>query len=617
MLNEGLCIWVVFGIIVGGYMKYINLFNRVNSFLNGFNTDLSSFSNDGEFIKEFFRIILYAKFWEAFRYDNIHLDSGKELKNVNVNLAKAFVDRSVDFLFGKPFSVYAPENYSKLMAPVINYINKKVGIELFALEVGINGSVCGDSFVKVFWDENIQCSRFQLLDSSKTFVKYKTSDRSRSVLEEAVITWDGYAVCPDGIEREVLFKEVWTDEYKRVFFEYIKSDKKTIKHYPEKLFKQLFKFSDVDQPSDDSVEEVLVSEVANDLGFIPIVHFKNQIIPLEIYGRSDIADIVDLNFNLNEAVTQFLDSVKYHGSPITLIFGAKIGNLRRGPNKIWSGFPKDAKVDQLGGTQNFPALNDLIEQLQDFAYLVSSIPEVSSGLFQNISNATGVALQVQYLPLIGLTRRKRLAYEAGFVQLYEYALKLLDRNLNLDLQKRVNDYVALRNQIEELRITKEIEVAETTDTRLDDLIALEDDMVFKLYSELAYNPFYKVEIKWGEFLPRDSMQELQEIQMELEMGIESKKGAMRRRGIKDIDAKFKEIEEDKLFEVGSMANFSADNLREILGSGFAAEEGSAALSNVELPTENESERSSEIKDVEMEEYRKFKSQEQQEAKLIR
>jgi len=60
MLNEGLCIWVVFGIIVGGYMKYINLFNRVNSFLNGFNTDLSSFSNDGEFIKEFFRIILLS-----------------------------------------------------------------------------------------------------------------------------------------------------------------------------------------------------------------------------------------------------------------------------------------------------------------------------------------------------------------------------------------------------------------------------------------------------------------------------------------------------------------------------------------------------------------------------
>ena len=117
------------------------------------------------------------------------------------------------------------------------------------------------------------------------------------------------------------------------------------------------------------------------------------------------------------------------------------------------------------------------------------------------------------------------------------------------------------------------------------------------------------------------MQELQELQMEMEMGIESKKGAMRRRGIKDIDAKFKEIEEDKMFEVESMGEFTADNMREMVGEGFAAEEGSGVLMGEELPEElpadEESERVAEKPvDLEMEEYRAYKASEQGEAGLV-
>lgn len=602
---------------------YLDLYDKVSLYLNKMDVDLELFKDDPDFIREFYRITLYRKFWESYRNDMIHIDPRmKNPKDVKINLAKAFVDRSADFLVGKPFTVYAPDAYSKLMAPVIAYINKKSGIELFALEVVTNGSVCGDSFVKVIWDEDIKSPRFQLLDSEKTFVKYRKSERNRTVLQQAVIVWEGQYTWPDGTVRDVLFKEVWTEENRQLFVEYLSDDESEDSSWkPEKLFKQLFKFKTVESISADNIEQEMVEEDVNDLGFIPIVHFRNQVVPMETYGRSDLVDIVDLNLNLNEAASQYLDSVKYHGSPITLIFGAKIGNLRRGPNKIWSGFPKDAKVDQLGGQQNFPAVKDLMEQLQDFAYLTSGIPEASSGLFQNISNATGIALQVQYLPLIGLTRRKRLSYEAGFVQIYEYALKMLDSNLNLDLQGRVDRYVSIRDQLEEIRITEEVEVAESTDTQEDDLMAQEDDMVYKLYQELSFNPYYKVEIKWAEYLPRDSMQELQELQMEMEMGIESKKGAMRRRGIKDIDAKFKEIEEDKMFEVEAAGEFTADNMREMIGEGFAAEEGSGVLQGEELPEElpadeEDEKAASKSIDLEMEEYRAYKASEQGEAGLV-
>ena len=545
---------------------YLNLYEKVSLFLNKMEVDLDIFKENPDFTREFYRLVLYRKFWEAYRNDNIHIDPKvKTPKDIRINLTKAFIDRSVDFLVGKPFTVYAPEQYSKLMAPAISYIDKKSGIELFALEVVINASVCGDSFVKVIWDEDLDCSRFQLLDSEKVFVKYKKTERNRTVLAEAIIVWEGEYTWPNGITRDVLFKEVWTEKEKELHVEYvIKEDNKDTQWRPDKLFKQLFKYRDSETISDADIHTEVVEKVENDLEFIPIVHFRNQIVPLEVYGRSDVVDFIDLNMNLNETATQYLDSVKYHGSPITLIYGAKIGNLRRGPNKIWSGLPKDSKVEQLGGQQNFPAVKDLMDMLQDFAYLTSGIPEASSGLFQNISNATGIALQVQYLPLIGLTRRKRLSYEVGFIQMYEYALKILDRNKELGLQERVDKYVKIRDELEDIRITEEVEVAESTDTTEDDLMAEEDQMISKLNRDLAFYPFYKVELKWSEYLPRDSMQELQEIQMELELGIESKKGAMRRRGIKDIDAKFKEIEEDKLFQVDEMGAFTADNMAEML-----------------------------------------------------
>lgn len=545
---------------------YISLFDSVTTYLRGMDVDLSTFKENADFEREFWRLVNYKKYYRAY---NNSIDSkwspqdSQNMERIRVNVCKAIVDRSVDFLISKPFTPYPPEKYAKLMTPVVEHVSKESGIEQLSMEVVTNGSICGDSFVKVVWDSEEDNVRFQLLDPEKTFLKYSKNSRNRTVLSEAVIVWEGeHDVYGNGSLIPVLFKELWIDKKRIVKAEY-KVPKNRTEAWTDKILAQLAVSTDTGKYH---VNEILIEEEDNDLGFIPVVHFRNQIAPLEVYGKSDLANIIDINSSLNDAATQYLDSVKYHGSPVTLVYGIKIGNIRRGANKIWSGLPKDGKVEQLGGQQNFSAVKEFMDLMMDYTFFASGVPEISTGLFQNISNATGVALQVQYLPLIGLTRRKRLSYGPSFQQIYEYALKMLDRNKGLKLQEKVDKFVSFANDLKHVEFEKRVKVASETPEEEDDYEVLMDLLVKDVENSLEESPFWKIDIKWGEYLPKDSKQELDEIREEMDLGLESRKGALRRRGVKDIEAKLREIDEDAMAKVAKMAAYTPENTEDFFGA---------------------------------------------------
>lgn len=558
---------------------YWDLYANAANYLSSLDIDLSLYKDDPQAEFEIYRLAKYKVYWNAYNNPQSLIPAKDGEDPIKLNLSKAFIDRSIDFLVGNPPSFYAPERYSKLMGSVINYITVNAGMDLFCMEVAINAAVCGDSFIKVIWDDLIQSVRFQLLDSEKVFVKYLTSDRNRTVLVEAVIVWEGEYVINDRVV-PVLFKERWTETEYIKSLEYIRAsaweerdENKMDSWRPDILLARLFAQTNRKGIIRTDLEEMVLESKVNDLGFIPVVHLRNQTVPVEIYGRSDLCDLVSISSYINQTTTQYLKSVKYHGSPVTMIFGAKIGNLRRGPNKIWSGLPKDSKVEQLGGSDNFPAIKELMEVLLDYAYISSSVPEASTGLFQHLSNATGVALQVQYLPLTGLTKRKRISQTPAFVQCFEYGLKLLDRNLGLNLQKRVDDYVKLGMDIHKEKIIQEVEVAIETDTTIDDMEVMEKNMIFELENLVTVSPFWKVEMRWGDYLPKDSSLELQEILQEMEVGLESRRGALRRRGVLDIEEKIKELDDDQQRQIASQNAFTAANMQDFSNTGGINEDG--------------------------------------------
>lgn len=519
---------------------YTLIYNNIHSYLRTSGQRIEAFETNPEALAEMRRILDYRQYWKAFN-NLLQMPRQEEgaSSTIKVNLAKAFVDRSVDFLTGKPFSVLPfHDDISKIMAPIIQTVNKSVGIEVLQHEIITNGSITGDSFIKILWDDEIDGVRFQLLDSERCFVEYESTSKSNQRLKTALVVWEGeYEV--DGSMQKVLFKERWTKETKILSCEFVKKRQgKDIRDMRlTNIFNQNFYTKDFGINAKD-VQTIEIENIPNTLGFIPVVHFRNQIVPLEPYGRSDLRDVTPLNIALNEASNQYLDSVHYHGTPITIIKGAKVGNLKRGANRIWSGLPKDSSVQNLDGQQDFTAIKNLMELLMDFSYLVSGVPEASSGLFQNISNTTGVALQVQYLPLTGLTKRKQLAYTPGFVQAYEYALKMLNQKKKLNLQQAVDDYIGILKQKEmkdKVTILEDVGEYEVMLNAIEQFIS----------SSLTKPLYHEVQIQWEDYLPKDALINLDMLEREIEAGLESKRGALRRRGIEDVDAKLAEIKKER------------------------------------------------------------------------
>ncbi len=156
----------------------------------------------------------------------------------------------------------------------------------------------------------------------------------------------------------------------------------------------------------------ILKEAVNPIGVIPVVHISNYPLSGEYYGISDLSDITELNRELNEKATDVSDIINYHGSPITIIEGAKLKDLEKGVNRVW-GIPENASVKNLMLEGDLEAANSYRKDLKTSILELSGTPPQALGTIQPLSNTTGVAMQLQYLPMIEKRDVKVEAYGEG------------------------------------------------------------------------------------------------------------------------------------------------------------------------------------------------------------
>ena len=241
-----------------------------------------------------------------------------------------------------------------------------------------------------------------------------------------------------------------------------------------------------------------VDRMENPYGFIPFVQIKNFPVAGRTRGVGDLDDVIPLNVELNTKKSDVSEVIDYHSAPITLVYGAKIGNLEKGANKVWGGLPKDAKVENLGLQGDLTASANYIAETKTAMCEIAGIPETVLGGASAISNTSGVALQYINLPLIERTRIKRNCSTAGLETVNEYIL-----------------FIAMYHGL--------IEKPE----------------------DISMKDFVSNEVTLPDTLPKDELMELQKIQQEMTLGIECRHGAMERTGKTDIDRKLKEIDAER------------------------------------------------------------------------
>lgn len=444
-------------------------------------------------------------FYEGYHWEGMDdLDSPQ----VTFNYCRPFVNKFVSFEFGKEFSIETP---TEIEQDEVTVNDPKLEIELgdeldgsddqvvqkektendflndvwndnkkdtLCIEIGQTKSITGEAWVKVQFEdpedlndpfEKYPNGRIRLSVVPTQFVFPRFNDHDKDKLEHLLIMYPIRTEKETGIlfkrtsTTTVIYKEFWTNDEIVVY----EGDKE-------------------------------VDRMENPYGFIPFVQIKNFPIAGRTRGQGDLDDVIPLNVELNTKKSDISEVIDYHSAPITLVYGAKIGNLEKGANKVWGGLPKDAKVENLGLQGDLTASANYIAETKTAMCEIAGIPETVLGGARAISNTSGVALQYINLPLIERTRIKRNCSKAGLEAINEYIL-----------------FIAMFHGL--------IEKPE----------------------DISMKDFVDNTVTLPDTLPKDELMELQKIQQEMTLGIECRHGAMERTGKTDIDRKLKEIDAER------------------------------------------------------------------------
>lgn len=460
--------------------------NKV-SFTNMMNTNLLALGaklnpEDVTRLSEYFR---KWNFYEGYHWEELP-PSGKT--EITKNYCRVFADKFVAFEFGKGFNIRMKPDVEEYVLPFLNEVWDDNNKEQFCLELGQSKSVTGDAWVYV----NFQPKYDEDGNLNPDFYDpYNEYEKGKIIIK----------VLPPNI----CFPE-YDDDYDREKLTRFKI------MYPVRL--------NPNEPSrtrlviytqEWDTEKVvvyrgrdLIGQFLNKYGIIPFFHCKNLPIVGKNFGKSDLDDIIPLNVELNLKSSDISEIIDYHSAPITVVYGAKVDKLIRGANKVWGGLPKDGKVENLELKSDLSASNNYITDLKLSLHEIGGIPDTAFGNNLDISNTSGVALQIMLMSLLERVRMKRI-----------YSSKCL---------KEINKFI-IKIGLEEGLIDSDLSKWQRGD----------------IYSkDLFYN-----EIIWEDVLPKDALVELQAIQLEMKMGLENREGALKRLGRKDIQKKIQEIDEDR------------------------------------------------------------------------
>lgn len=406
---------------------------------------------------------------------------------IAINYYRAFTDFILNFTFGKGVQFRSPKETEAIVPDLLERVwevdNNKATV---LWEIGQQGGVSGDCFIKVAYEEAWTDTvgrnhpgrvRILPLNSSFAFPEFHPHDRERLIRFKLKYRFWGTSL--EGTRQVFTYTEILTDD---MIEEYINDE--------------------------------LIDSRPNPLGTIPVVHIPNVRISGSPWGLSDCNDIISINRTYNETATDVADIVNYHAAPVTVIIGAKASQLEKGANKVWGGLPKEARVENLeGGAQGLKGAMDFLAMLKKSMHEMIGIPETALGQAQPISNTSGVALSIQFQPLMNRYHQKIIQYARG--------LELVNELILLSLAVKEPETLTWDP-------TRDVKLKKGQIDRLDP----NDPITYRSY------------VHFPQPLPLDKLIALNEIQSLLSLGLESKEGALRTLGEEFPAQKLNEIRQE-------------------------------------------------------------------------
>lgn len=458
--------------------------------------------SDEEFEVNGPRLNRYAQGWAFFlgRHWLYRRENGEP--QLTFNWCRAFSEFITNFCFGRGFSIKSPFETSAIVPSLLDRVwtqdNNK---EQVLWEAAQQGSVGGDAFIKVAYEEShmqpplapnpdgtpatpipgiqyrYRPGRVRILVVNQSYVYPRWHPHDRERLLQMKMKYKFWGSTTDGARSVFTYTEI--------------SSETAIEEY---------------------INDQLISSRPNPIGVVPWVHIPNVRVSGSPWGLSDIIDIIILNREYNEKATDVSDIVNYHSAPTTIMTGAKASQLEKGAKKLWAGLPKDAQVFnlELGGGGVESALS-WMEVIKKAMHEITGVPEGALGDVQPISNTSGVALAIQYQPMMNRYNHKtKITYGPGITKINELIL------LTLALKEP-------KSLIWHPRRDEELKDGQVAVLDPDDPIT------------------YVTETHWPPPLPVDILVTLQEVQIKMQLGLMSKREALAAIGEEFPDEKMREV----------------------------------------------------------------------------
>ena len=413
---------------------------------------------------------------------------------ISLNYYRAFLDYIARFTFGNGVHFRSPKLTEAIVPDRLERVweidNDKQSI-LF--EMAQLGAITGDVFVKVAYEEAWEDDigrfhpgrvRILPLNSAFAFPEFHPHDRTRLLRFKQKYRFWGTSL--EGTRQVFTYTEILTDD---IIEEYINDE--------------------------------LIDSRPNPLGVIPVVHIPNIPVSGSPWGLSDAHDIITINRSYNEIATDIADIINYHAAPVTVIIGAKASNLEKGAKKVWGGLPKDASVFNLeGGGAGIQGALEFMDRLKMSMHELMQVPESALGQSQAISNTSGVALSIQFQPLMNRWTQKTAQYGRGLERINELVL--------LNLAVKEPETFSYNPDVD--GPIKEGQIAQLDPN---------DPLTYVTYAHFPPP------------LPLDKLVLLNELSQKMSMGLESKEGALRALGEEFPEEKLQEIRQELMAEAES------------------------------------------------------------------
>jgi hypothetical protein len=381
-------------------------------------------------------------------------------KRLTFNYARVVIDKLTSYLMTNAKIVVDPIDDSeearqkaRSAEQLLQHVYESNALEQLDFETEVDCAVLGDAVYKVVWDGETNSVRVTAPDIQGFYVWTQPDDINsiRQIASRYIIDSENmkslYDFKSKGKSTSVI--ELWNNNHFQLWF-----------------------------------DDALVEEKSNPYGHIPFIVFPNLREPKQLWGISDLTQIIEPQREFNRAMSQLSRILELSGNPIAVLENVETSeDIAVKPGAVWN-IPEDAKAYLLdllqgGGVQlHIDYINLLYRTLHD----ISESPRAAFGGTEK--DLSGVALEIELQPLLQKVMRKRAIRSNVYTRRARMILHLMEKYQGKDF----------------------------------------GDCVLRMV--------------WGPSLPRDTSRIVASEQAMVQGGIHSRRTAMDELGIKDPELEF-------------------------------------------------------------------------------